>query len=75
MKIKMKAKIWTSYVLPVTTYGAQTWSLTKNQLTKLKSIQNAMLRSILSIRLKDKVKIDKIKIRVPDLGYIIRKTK
>lgn len=77
MKMKTKAKILSTGVLPVATYGAQTWPIARRHLKKLKVMQNSMFRSILKIKLKDKIKLLDIKekIKVKDIGYIIRKLK
>ena len=57
---RMKVKIFESTVLPVLTYRAQTWALTVKQLNKLQSTQNSMLRSILGVRMLDKVSLGEI---------------
>ena len=49
-----------SAVLPVLTYGSQAWATIKSQMKKLQVTQNSMLRSILGIRVKDKVSLDQI---------------
>ncbi len=58
MKRKLKLKILESCVLSVLTYGAQTWSLTNRQLQRLTTTQNSMMRSILGIKLKDKISVN-----------------
>ena len=57
MKLKTKIRIFESTVIPVLLYGAQTWALTSKQMKKIQVTQNSMIRSILGIRLKDKVSI------------------
>ncbi len=49
----------------------------QKQIRKLKATQMRMVRSILNIRLQDKVKISEIKKKknVRDIGYIIKKMK
>ena len=42
MSTKSKIKILESNVMPILTYGAQTWSLTKNQMESIKRTQRAM---------------------------------
>ena len=42
-------------ILPILTYGAQTWSLTESQKSRLKVCQRSMERSLLSIRLSDRI--------------------
>ena len=60
MKLKIKIRIFESAVIPVLLYGVQTWALTSNQLKKVKVTQNAMIRSILVIRLKDEISLSNI---------------
>ena len=61
----MKIRIFESTVVPVLLYGAQTCVLTAKQLKKLQTMQNSMLRSILGLKMIDKIK----------LGEIFEKTK
>lgn len=63
MKISTKIRVFESGVVPVLLYGAQTWSLTKIQTKRINTTHNRMLRSILNIKLKDKVPIEIIKNR------------
>ena len=42
-------------ILPILTYGAETWSLTESQKSRLKVCQRSMERSLLSIRLSDRI--------------------
>ena len=58
--LKTKIRIFQSTVLPVLMYGAQTWALTAKQLKKLQVTQNSMLRSILVVRLSDKINLTEI---------------
>lgn len=52
--IKLKRKLYESCVLPVLTYGCQTWALTNTQLRKLSVCQRAMERSMLGVRRRDR---------------------
>lgn len=52
--MKLKAKVFDSCILPVLTYGAQTWALTKNNIKRLKITQRKMERSILNKKLIEK---------------------
>ena len=78
-KIPLKIKINTleTCTLPVLTYGAQTWALTKNQLDKMRTTQRAMERSILNIKKAEKIKIAQIRGRtkMKDIGYTIKRLK
>lgn len=75
--LKAKSKIFNSCILPVMTYGCQTWSLTNHNIHKLETCQHSMERSILNIKLKDKVKLDTIrkKTEFTDVTYCIKKLK
>ncbi len=88
MKLKTKIRIWESTVFPVLTYGTQTWATTKKQENKMIATQNSMMRSILQIRLKDRIKIQEIvnknevkivwitikKLKWKYTGHVIRET-
>ncbi len=77
MSIRAKTKILKSSILPVLSYGAQTWAFTKRQTNKLIQTQNSTLRHILGIRLKDKIKNEEIYRRTNSakISYIIKKLK
>ncbi|CAG9834550.1 unnamed protein product [Diabrotica balteata] len=48
-----KRKVFNQCVLPVLTYGAETLTLTKRTIDKIKFTQRAMKRSILGITIRD----------------------
>ena len=50
MSVKAKIKILESCVMPVLTYGAETWALTLTQTRSLQKTQRAMERAILNVR-------------------------
>ncbi|VDO08661.1 unnamed protein product [Brugia timori] len=56
-----KCQIFNMCIIPTLTYGCQTWTLKKNILEKIRVTQNAMERSMLNVRIKDKIRIEKIK--------------
>ncbi|CAH2229000.1 jg14622 [Pararge aegeria aegeria] len=56
-----KSKVYNMCILPILTYGCQTWGLTKAHQQKLKVCQHRMERSMLNIKLKDKWSIRKIR--------------
>ena len=64
-------------ILPILTYGAQTWSLTESQKSKLKVCQRAMERSILGVRRTDRIRNTELrsKTRIIDLGVKTAKLK
>ena len=75
--IREKRKVFNVCILPCLTYGCQTWALTKNNLKKLKVCQNNMARSIIGIKLKDKVRLEEIKkiINLTDIETVIKQLK
>ena len=60
-KIEQKSEIFNSCVLPTLTYGVQTWAMTKKEEEKIRVTQNAMERSMLGVKPKDKIKMEHIK--------------
>lgn len=52
----LKRKLMDMCILPVLTYGAQTWSLTSQQRSTLEVCQRAMERSILGVKLIDRIR-------------------
>ena len=55
LKLKTKMRIFESTVIPILLHGTQTWALTDKQLKKLQVTQNSMVKSMLGVKLKDKV--------------------
>lgn len=72
-----KFKIFKSCIIPVLSYGCQTWGLTKKQEQKLNVCQNNMERTILNIKLRDRVKITTIKAKskTKTLSSVIKQQK
>lgn len=77
MSLRTKIRILKNCMYSVLTYGSQSWSSTHGQINKLKVTQNKILRSIMNTRLKDKVKISKIKTesKTKDIRYVVKKLK
>jgi len=81
LKLKSKIKILESCVMPVLSYGAQTWSLTKEQTKNLQNTQRAMEKKILGIKLKDRVSNKWMKIKTNsndisnNIGATVKKLK
>lgn len=63
MPMKDKRKVYNTCILPCLTYGCQTWALTEQLSNKIKTCQNSIERSVIGVRRKDKVKLEKIKKR------------
>ncbi|XP_061723667.1 uncharacterized protein LOC133529882 [Cydia pomonella] len=70
LPLSLKRKLVDMCILPVLTYGAQAWSLTEIQKSKLKVCQRAMERSILGIKLTDRIRNTTLrsKTRIADVG-------
>ena len=60
LSVEAKGKIINSSVIPVITYGCQTWALNKKQYERLRATHMSMLRSILKVRISDKIKNEEI---------------
>lgn len=56
INISAKGKLFNTSILPILTYGCQTWALTKSQQTKLQTCQRAMERSMIGKRKVDKIR-------------------
>lgn len=59
----LKTKVFNQCVLPVMTYGAETWSLTMCLIKKLRIAQRAMERAMLGISLRDRIRNEEIRRR------------
>lgn len=68
---KHKIDIMNACVLPTITYGAQTWTLTQKEKTKLRVTQNSMMRAIQNVKIRDKIKITKLKNKMKGLVDVV----
>ncbi|CAH2083561.1 unnamed protein product [Euphydryas editha] len=59
----LKTKVFEQCVLPVLTYGAETWTLTKGLVHRFKVAQRAMERAMLGVSLKDRIRNETIRER------------
>ncbi len=77
MKLRTKIKVFESSIIPVLTYGAQTWACTKNRTKKINTTQNATLGNILKIKIEDRVSISEIVklTKVKKVGRISKRLK
>lgn len=73
----LKTQVFDQCVLPVMTYGAETWSLTVGLLEKLRVTQRAMERAMLGVSLRDRIRNTEIRQRtkVTDIARRICKLK
>ncbi|KAI8426769.1 hypothetical protein MSG28_014457 [Choristoneura fumiferana] len=59
----LKTRVFDQCVLPVTTYGAETWSLAVGLLERLRVTQRAMERAMLGVSLRDRIRNTEIRPR------------
>ncbi|KAJ0171013.1 hypothetical protein K1T71_013212 [Dendrolimus kikuchii] len=73
----LKTKVFEQCILPVQTYGAETWTLTVGLVHKFHIAQRAMERAMLGISLMDKIRNEDIgkRTKVTDIVRKIRKLK
>ncbi|XP_048006861.1 uncharacterized protein LOC125242187 [Leguminivora glycinivorella] len=73
LPLTLKRKLVDMCILPILTYGAQTWSLTEAQKSRLKICQRAMERSILGVRRTDRVRNTELRSKtgIVDNVYIL----
>ncbi|CAK1590282.1 unnamed protein product [Parnassius mnemosyne] len=73
----LKTRLYNQCVLPVMTYGTETWSVTAGRMRKLKVAQRAMERAMLGVSLRDKLRNEDIRnrTRVTDIAQRISKLK
>lgn len=77
ISINTKTKLYEIAILPCLTYGCQTWALRQEHETKLAIEQRKMERSMLGIKISDRVRNDYIrkKTKVTDIIERIRRLK
>lgn len=75
--VQWKMGILDTCVIPFLTYGSQLWSMTKGQRESLRKTYFRILRSILRIRIKDKIKLEEIVecTGANDIGWKTKKLK
>ena len=77
LAICLKRQVYNSSVLPAITYGAETWTLTKQAQNKLAAVQTKMERSMLNNTYKD-IRTNiwaRERTKVIDSMYTVRKMK
>ncbi|XP_052737833.1 putative uncharacterized transposon-derived protein F52C9.6 isoform X1 [Bicyclus anynana] len=73
----LKTKVFEQCVLPVMTYGSETWSLTMGLIRRLRVTQRAMERAMLGVSLRDRIRNEEIRRRtkVTDIAQRVAKLK
>ncbi|CAH2265287.1 jg19802 [Pararge aegeria aegeria] len=73
----LKTKVFEQCVLPVMTYGSETWSLTMGLIRRLRVTQRAMERAMLGVSLRDRIRNVEIRRRtkVTDIAQRVAKLK
>ena len=68
---KLKSDIFNSCIIPSLTYASQTWAITKKDVERLRITQIKMERSILELRLRDRIPLTHIKAKLKGNKYVI----
>lgn len=63
LPMSLKRRVYDQCVLPVMTYGCETWTLTVEAMEKLKVAQRAMERAMLGVSLRDRIRNTEIRRR------------
>lgn len=63
LPMKLKARIFNMCIVPILTYGCQTWSFTKRQRSRMETTQRRMERRMLNKTWKDKIRNEDLKKR------------
>ena len=66
----LKKQVMDQCVLPIMTYGCQTWPLNKQMTNKLRTAQRAMDREMLDLKLQDKIPCSEIRKRAKIIDII-----
>ena len=61
--MRLKAKIYTTMVRPVMTYGSECWGLKEKDERKLNTTEMRMLRMMLGVTLKDRLRNEEVRRR------------
>ncbi len=77
LPLSLKRKVYNQCILPVLTYGSETWRLTKELETKMRSAQRGMERRMLGITWRDRKRASGIKehTKVEDIPMTIKNKK
>lgn len=77
LETRSKVRILEQCVVPSFTYGAQTWATTKTQRESLRITHTRMLRSIIEVKISDKIKLENIygESGAREIGWVVKKIK
>ncbi|XP_045782789.1 histone-lysine N-methyltransferase PRDM9-like [Maniola jurtina] len=70
ISLSTKSKVFNTCILPILSYGAQTWAPNKEEIKKVKIAQRKMERSILGVRLVDKFRNEYLRNRTKLIDVI-----
>ncbi|KAG7297348.1 hypothetical protein JYU34_013337 [Plutella xylostella] len=73
-KMSIKRKVFNTCILPVMTYGCETWALTKAHMHKLQVCQRSMERSMLGLRMIHHIEIKEIR-KITEVDDVTTKIK
>ena len=71
--MKIKGKVYRTVVRPALMYGAETWALKKAQEKKLEVAEMRMLRWVCRVTKLDKIRNERIRIRLKWYGHVMRR--
>ena len=57
----LKIRLYKALILPIAIYGSETWPITKQDTQKLIVFENNCLRSILNVKLQDRISMDRLR--------------
>ena len=57
VSMKLKVRLYYALIMPIATYGSETWTLSKDDTRALQVFENNCLRALLNVKLEDRVTI------------------
>ena len=73
-KVTIKRKLFNVCILPILTYGCQTWTMSQSTQQKLRTCQRSIERSILGFKRKDKKRATELR-KITKFEDVIKKTR
>jgi len=72
VSLKVKMKIYNAVVVPVLTYAASTWAMTRTEERKMDALEMKMIRTIMGIRWSNRVRNEDIRRRLQQVPVSLR---